>query len=257
MSDVSSNTGNKLAETGRSVAWGPGAALVVSASSLLGSQFLAGLTLAAVSSLGDFSTDWFNSTAGQFYFVLISDIFILLALWIFLRGRKAKLAAVGFARQPAWQDAGYAVLAYLVYFAIFIALAMLASALTQINLEQKQELGFDYLFSTTDRLMAMLSLVILPPIVEEVLFRGFMFTGLRKKFKFAISALITSLAFASLHLLGSSEGLLWVAALDTLALSFVLCYLREKTGALWAPMALHAIKNTIAFTILLSGVAAL
>jgi hypothetical protein len=105
--------------------------------------------------------------------------------------------------------------------------------------------------------MAFVSLVLLPPIVEEIVFRGFVFTGLRKKMKFTAATIITSLLFAGPHLLASSEGLLWVAGVDTLVLSFVLCYLRERTGALWAPMAVHGLKNALAFVLLLSGVAAL
>jgi len=129
--------------------------------------------------------------------------------------------------------------------------------LTQINLGQKQELGFDQLFTSGQKLLALVSLVVLPPIIEETVFRGFLFSGLRKKCNFIVAALVTSVLFASLHLLASSQGPLWIAGLDTFVLSLVLCYLREKTGALWAPMMLHALKNVIAFTILLSSVAVL
>lgn len=252
MSDVSSNkTGSEFPERGPAVAWGPAASIAVTILSLFGGQFLAGFVIASAAGVS------LTSTIGQFCFVLISDVLILLAIWAFLRGRKAKFSDIGFARKPAWKDLGYALLAWLVYFGVFVMLAVLADAFTQINVDQKQELGFEQLFGTTEKLIALISLVVLPPIVEEIVFRGFMFTGMRRKFRFAAAALITSVAFASLHLLASSEGLLWIAGLDTLILSLVLCYLREKTGALWAPMLLHGIKNAIAFSILLTGVAVL
>jgi membrane protease YdiL (CAAX protease family) len=89
---------------------------------------------------------------------------------------------------------------------------------------------------------------VLPPIVEETVFRGFIFTGLRGKLKFVWAAVLTSLLFATAHLeFGSGKPLLWVAGLDTFTLSLALCYLREKTGSLWPGILLHALKNGVAF----------
>ena len=254
MSAASSEQSTKFPAHGPAVAWGPMAALVVTVVALIGSQLLAGILLVSIYSGGG-RQEWLGTTAGQFYFVLLSDALIVSVIWLFLRGRRAQLADLGWSRKPAWLDIGLALLGYLVYFGAFLVLSVVASQVTQINLEQKQELGFDFLGGGADRLMALVSLVILPPIVEETAFRGFLFTGLRKKLSFVWTALITSVIFASLHLLGASDGLLWVAGLDTFVLSLVLCFLREKTGALWAPMTLHALKNAIAFAILLSSTA--
>ena len=63
----------------------------------------------------------------------------------------------------------------------------------------------------------------------------------------APGTLVTSVIFGALHTLTGKDGLLWIAAIDTFALSLVLCYLREKTGNLYASMGVHAIKNGIAF----------
>ena len=256
MSDASSKEiGGEFPARGPRVSWGPVASIVVAMLTLFGSQILAYIILAAGVVIFSNEDTWLGSTAAQFCLVLLSDIFIVLAIWLFLRRRKAKLKDVGYSRKPAWKDLGYALLAWLVYFGVFFLLVVVAQAFTQIDVDQKQELGFEQLLGTSDKLLALISLVVLPPIIEEFIFRGFMFTGLRTKLRFVPAAIITSVAFASLHLLASSEGLLWIAGLDTIILSLVLCYLREKTGALWAPMALHAVKNAIAFSILLTGVA--
>ncbi len=257
MSDASSSTSDHFPAARPAVAWGPAAALVVTALAFVGAQVIAGVLLTLISGTTSLSDAWLTSTAGQFYFVLISDILIFLAILAFVHSRGAKLGSLGLARNPAWRDLGYALLGYAVYFGIFLVVVTLTAAFTQINIDQKQELGFDYLAGSTDKLMAVVSLVLLPPIVEEIVFRGFLFTGMRKKLHFTGAALITSAVFASLHLFGSSSGLLWIAGLDTLVMSLVLCYLREKTGALWAPMAVHCLKNAIAFTLLLSSIAVL
>jgi len=89
---------------------------------------------------------------------------------------------------------------------------------------------------------------VLPPLIEETVFRGFVYSGLRTKLKPVVAALITSAVFASLHLeFGNGKPLLWVAALDTFTLSMVLCYLRQKTNSLWPGIVLHALKNGLAF----------
>lgn len=236
---------------GAQVSWGPAAAIIVTVLTFLGAQLFAAVIVAGF--LGNDNPDWLEDISGQFYFVLLSDGLILLALWAFLKRRRAAISQLGFARRPIWRDIGLAVLGYLAYFGLLIAAFSIVGNLTDIDLDQKQELGFDNLLSSSDKLMALISLVLLPPIVEEVVFRGFVYGGLRKKINFWWATIITSLLFAGPHLLASSEGLLWVAGIDTLILSFVLCYLRETTGALWAPMIVHAVKNSVAFVFLLVG----
>jgi membrane protease YdiL (CAAX protease family) len=90
-------------------------------------------------------------------------------------------------------------------------------------------------------------LVVLPPIAEEILFRGFIYSSLRPKMNKIVAALITSILFALPHLFESSNGLLWVAGCDTFILSMVLVYVREKTDKLWASMLIHGLKNFVAF----------
>lgn len=233
---------------------GPLSPIIVTVLSFFGAQFMAAASLFVAVGITGLGDDWLESTAGQFYYVLLSDVFIVLIIWAFLRHMKSGLSQVGFGRLPAWKDLGLALLGYGVYFIGLIALTTVVGMLTQINLDQEQELGFDQLFSPGAKLMALVGLVILPPLVEEFIFRGFVYTGLRKKLTFIWATIITSTLFAVPHLAASSEGPLWIAGIDTLVLSFTLCYLREKTGALWACIALHAVKNLIAYAYLLSRV---
>jgi membrane protease YdiL (CAAX protease family) len=99
--------------------------------------------------------------------------------------------------------------------------------------------------------LTFVSLVILPPITEEILVRGFLYSSLKKALPLIWAALLTSAMFAIAHLPeGGASGPLYIAALDTFVLSLVLIYLREKTGGLWASITLHAIKNGVAFAAL-------
>jgi membrane protease YdiL (CAAX protease family) len=194
-----------------------------------------------------------SSPIATFGLVVFSDAAILSVLWLFLRRRRGTPAQLGF-RRPKQYDLLYAVGGYLVYFGLLVLAFVAVDAFTGIDLNKKQELGFDNVVSTLEKVLAFISLTLLPPIVEETLFRGFLFAGLRNKLRFVYAAICTSVLFAALHLLGTSEGLLWVAAVDTFVLSLVLCYLREKTGALWASILVHMAKNAIAFVVYLSAI---
>lgn len=238
--------------------WGPRAAIALSIVTFILTQivvyYLISFWFFAVlgRSWETSSSDWIYTIVGQFSFVVLSEAVILLTLWLFLRRRGGNFKQLGYSRRPIWDDLGWAMIGFAVYFVLLMVVAGLVRELTSVDFEQRQELGFESIANAPEKLMAFISLVILPPIIEETMFRGFLYTGLRRKLTFAGATAITSVLFAAPHLLGSSQGLLWVAAIDTFVLSLVLCYLREKTGALWAPILVHAIKNFIAFTLFLS-----
>ena len=90
--------------------------------------------------------------------------------------------------------------------------------------------------------------MILPPIVEEIIFRGFLYGGLRKANNVVTSAIVTSVIFGYLHSSQAvDDSILWVATIDTFIMSLVLCYLREKSGSILPGVGVHAVKNGIAF----------
>jgi membrane protease YdiL (CAAX protease family) len=197
-----------------------------------------------------------QSIAAQFAFVLITEATMFGGVWWFLRRHKAGLRAIGW-RMIRWKDPLIALIAAVVYIAGYMLLLGVATHLfPSLNVNQKQELGFANPAGNESLLLTFVSLVVLPPIVEETAFRGLIFTGLRSRINLVWATLLTSAMFASLHLeFGSGKPLLWVAAIDTFTLSLVLCYLREKTNSLWPGILLHALKNSIAFiTLFLIGV---
>jgi hypothetical protein len=196
--------------------------------------------------------DWLtSSTAAQFLYVLLVEALSVAAVAYFLRTYKQRWSVIGFKR-PRLKDVGYGVMAYPLYFIVFAVVLLVATQLIPgLDTNQEQELGFDNVQGTLALVMTFISLVVLPPLVEEIIVRGLIFTSLRKHLKVWGAALLTSLIFAIAHLPeGGEGGPLYVAAIDTFMLSLVLCYLREKTGSLWAGITLHAIKNSVAFVML-------
>jgi membrane protease YdiL (CAAX protease family) len=136
--------------------------------------------------------------------------------------------------------------AYLLLY--FVALSIITRFVPHLNVNQKQQLGFNNPAGATQLILTFISLVVLPPIAEEIIFRGLIYTSLKKKLPIWLAAIVTCGLFAAGHLSeGGSSGPLYIAAIDTFSLSLVLIYIREKTGRLYAGMTLHALKNCIAF----------
>ena len=98
--------------------------------------------------------------------------------------------------------------------------------------------------------LAFMTMVVLAPLAEEMLFRGYLYGKLRKAAPIWVSILVASLAFGLAHLWVGGTALQWAVTIDTFVLSLMLCALREYTGAIWAGVLLHAIKNGLAFYLL-------
>lgn len=234
------------------VKWTPTAAVVVTVLAFFVSQVVTALFLGLIA--GSLGWDekqielWFLTVTGQFIFVLIAEALTLGVLWWFLKRRKASIRSLGFHRKPIPKDLALIVGGFVVYFVLLIVATSLAGGVFNVDIEQDQDVGFKAVTTNLDMLMAFASLVLLPPVVEEVVFRGFLYGGLRRRLGIWSATFVASLMFAAPHLLASEDGsLLWVAAVDTFVLSYVLCYLRERTGNLWASIGVHALKNGLAF----------
>lgn len=138
----------------------------------------------------------------------------------------------------------YIAKAFLGFCSYFVLTAIVMTAVAHLVTipDQQQQTGF--LQPTGfEAMLAFIALIIVVPIAEELLFRGFIFKGIRSSFSFPVTAIVVSILFAAAH------GQLNVG-LDVFSLSLVLCYLREKTGSLWPGILVHGLKNAVAFFML-------
>ncbi|HEY8999364.1 MAG TPA: type II CAAX endopeptidase family protein [Candidatus Saccharimonadales bacterium] len=232
--------------------WGVMSAVVVLVVGFLTAQILSALLVSVYPQMRHWTSahtnDWLtNSIIAQFVYVLISETILVGSLYAFIRWRKGSLHKLG-VRKPRWIDGGYAGVGVLAYFGLYLIAITIVTAFVHINLDQQQDIGFTDPVGGVSLLLTFISLVILPPLAEEFAFRGFLFTTLRGRFGVIAATLGTSALFAVPHLLESSGGgLLWIAGVDTFVLSFVLCFVRQKTGRLWAGIGIHMMKNGVAF----------
>jgi membrane protease YdiL (CAAX protease family) len=91
------------------------------------------------------------------------------------------------------------------------------------------------------------NLGILAPIAEELLFRGWLYTGLRHRFSFWPSFLVTAILFAAIHWDANHRRIVMV-----LPLAIALGLLRERSGSIKPTIALHAVYNLVIVAITLA-----
>jgi uncharacterized protein len=101
-----------------------------------------------------------------------------------------------------------------------------------------EDLGADQ--STVLLVSGAIAVIVVAPVAEELLFRGFLFRVLRLRMGFWAAAVIDGALFGLVH--GS------LVILPILAvLGVALCWVYERTGSLFPCIAIHALNNTIAY----------
>ncbi|MBQ3325962.1 CPBP family intramembrane metalloprotease [Candidatus Saccharibacteria bacterium] len=202
----------------------------------------------------------------QSLYIIISDVVALLIIILVpnylekkhhITKKESTRKILGLLDLLTWKDILLSFIGYFVYLFLSYLLFRLFSAFPWFNPDQAQDLGYTYsLLFGIDKIITMLALIVVVPIVEEVLFRGFLYGKLKRimlsTFKkraellsILFSTLIVSLAFALLH--GQ-----WNVGVDVFAMSVVLCIMREISGSIYPGILVHIIKNTLAFFVLSS-----
>jgi len=205
---------------------------------LVVSGVLSGLSAAGVSFAG-INGAVLNSTIGALIYLLSIGV-VIGAPWLVIKSRTTA-REVGLHRLPSWFDIGItplAFLGYLLFSALLLAFAQ--QFLTFIDFNQPQVTGFDQISLQYEYILAFITLVIVAPVAEEVLFRGYLLGKLRKYTATWLAVLITSLLFALVHFA-------WNVGIDVFALSVVLCLVTIWSKSLWPAILLHMLKNFVAF----------
>lgn len=184
----------------------------------------------------------FNTLTSTVIYIL-SLVIVMGVPWL-IKKISTNRRELGLTRLPSWSDIGLAPVGFVVYIVISALLLWLCSTyLPGIDLDQAQDVGFNAIGRRYEYVLAFATLVVLAPLAEELLFRGYLYGKIRKIVPVWLAIIIVSLLFGFVH--GQ-----WNTAIDTFALSLILCGLREITGSVWSSVLLHMLKNGIAFFIL-------
>ncbi len=103
------------------------------------------------------------------------------------------------------------------------------------------------MFENTDFPIALLvGGAVVAPFVEEVFFRGFVFTGLRQRLGWKQAALASAGLFALAHFIPTS-------ILPIFILGLIFAYLYQLSGSIWPAILMHMLTNTIALSAAYAG----
>jgi membrane protease YdiL (CAAX protease family) len=198
---------------------------------LIGSQLVA-LALALAAG-GEDGLDWV-AAAG----LVAADAFLVGVVIVFARRGAEKLGAAtfGIRRTAFWPAVGWMVLAY---FAISV-FNVFWLTLVGTGSEPSERTGGGSA-SIAAVVLVVIGVAIAAPIVEEIVFRGYLFPALARWRGPWIGALLGAAVFGAAHCLVYPPQLLPLMA----AFGFVACMLFWFTGSLLPSIALHAMNNAL------------
>lgn len=177
---------------------------------------------------------------------IVYTITIVAVVYIpsYFKKSRTTLKDLGLDRMINWTDISLAPAGIVVYLILSAALVILVSKFfPDFNISQKQDVGFGGLNQRYEMILAFVTLVVIAPVAEEVLMRGYLYGKLRQVIPRATAMIITAALFGALHMQ-------WNVAVDVFALSIVMTILREISGGIWVGILMHMMKNGLAFYIL-------
>lgn len=163
-------------------------------------------------------------------------LFVIFAIiWLLIKINKANFGEFMAIRPFRWR--------YLFIFSILLLLLNLIIDGVTTWLDREPMQFMDALILTANPLwLLILAVIVIVPIYEELIFRGFMWSGLvGTKLGVWGTAILTSVVFAVIHV---QYG--WVELLGIFALAMLFSYARLLSGSLLLPIILHIFNNGLA-----------
>ena len=167
-------------------------------------------------------------------YILIYEPLQSIPVLVILRMRGATWADVGFQKaQPNVLALGCGLVILALGVNIVNNLVML---MFKVEVQAQQFTG---VFTKLDQpIFLLFTGILLAPLFEETIFRGFLFGGLRQRLGWGYAALISSALFGASH---ASIA----AFIPTFTLGFLFCYLYQRSKSLWPGIILHTLINSV------------
>ena len=143
----------------------------------------------------------------------------------------------------SWTDVALAPVGFAVYLVLSIASQF---AMPFVDWSQQQDIGYDTaaLFGK-DLIIILIAVVIIAPVAEEIIFRGWLYGKMRKRVPVWLAMILVSVLFGIMHRQVN-------VGINVFFLSMVLCLMREMTGTIYAGILLHMLKNGIALALIMN-----
>jgi len=129
---------------------------------------------------------------------------------------------------------------------------VLALAVQLLQIPVRTKLPVERLFQSREAAYLLAAFgILVAPLVEEIVFRGFIFGALERAWGIRAAVWITASLFATIHVPQLRGG--WLQVLAIFGVGLVLSWMRARTGSLAPPYFIHLGYNTTLFAMLYLG----
>jgi membrane protease YdiL (CAAX protease family) len=162
-----------------------------------------------------------------------------------LKNNGSTWSIVGLKKFKPFQAARYIVGYYLILLSLLVALAIVAAIIIGFDVPatpNNESGGTGILTLMGNFWLTFILVVILAPIIEEIVFRGILFSAIKKRYGLTIGVIGSSLVFTLVHFDP-------VQMISVLPLGVYLALMYHRTGSIYPGIILHATWNLLVLLI--------
>jgi len=173
--------------------------------------------------------------------ILINAVGTIFILRHFLRAYKVNWEKLGLKKFNFLPTLGYILLGFILLSILVTGTYWLVQLIfPHFNVNQPQINEFTKAITPIDQKISLLSLVVIPAFIEEIVFRGFVFPAFSVRFGIYWGAIITSILFGLAHFQLN-------VIIYTLILSLILCMMYYRLRSIWPGIIFHMLNNYLAY----------
>ena len=149
-----------------------------------------------------------------------------------------------------WNWAGHSLWYWVAFSACVIIALLLVSQLLSRFLPQSEENSFTELLKSSKQVRIAIAVLatFTAPLVEETVYRGILYSGLRRNLGWTATVVLVTLMFAGVHVLQYLGA--WVSIAGLTLLSLALTVIRARTKSILPCVAIHTLNNAF-FSVLI------
>jgi len=187
--------------------------------------------------------------AATVYSTIVAHLLTVIFCWAVV----TRLRSQPFFESLGWNWAGRSPLYWLlIAIAMFFGIGLVNRFVFQPLLPEK-ETSFDQLLKAGPQVRLAIAILasFSAPLVEEIVYRGVIFGGLRKRFSATTTIIIVTLLFAGVHVPQYAGA--WASLAGLMLLSLVLTVVRAKSRTLLPCIVIHFINNAVVSLVIVFG----
>jgi hypothetical protein len=186
--------------------------------------------------------------AAAVYSTIVAHLLTIAFCWAVV----TRLGAQPFFESLGWNWAGRSPIIWLlIAFGIFVGINAANIVFSKLLPEKESDFAQMLKLGLQVRIAVALLASFSAPLVEEIVYRGVVFGGLRKRFSATTTVIIVTLLFAGVHVPQYAGA--WATVAGLLLLSLVLTMVRAKSKSLLPCIVVHFINNAVASLVIVFG----